>query len=297
MIKLYVKSGWCHPKNMDALKKYKGLEVIPEEYGRLRDCQYVYSPSQIMVVNNYPDKKFVFGPHFQLDMEDFRLDAIIGPNSVYIQPCEMTIGYCRINSRGNKIKFLSMPFAVDTEKFKDIGKPRDKVFIYFKRRYDHELANVKGFLDSKHVDYKIFDYNKEYREDDYLSYLQSSKYGIIIDGSESQGFAIEEALSCNVPLLVWNIRYFEDSKIHPREKIPATKISYGEAKVISKRPGTSIPYWDGRCGEVFYGINEIQERYDTFISKLGTYKPRDYILENLSSEVCGKRFIDMLLKI
>ena len=39
----------------------------------------------------------------------------------------------------------------------------------------------------------------------FFNYLQNSKYGIWLDAHESQGFALQEALSCNVPLLVWNI--------------------------------------------------------------------------------------------
>ena len=86
-------------------------------------------------------------------------------------------------------------------------------------------------MNNNNIKYKIFDYVKKYNEEDYLHYLQDSRYGIILDAHESQGFAIEEALSCNVPLLVWNTEYMSQE--------------YGSH--YSDIPCTSIPYWYNRC--------------------------------------------------
>ena len=59
-------------------------------------------------------------------------------------------------------------------------------------------------------------------------------------------------------------------------------------------PATTIPYWDERCGDFFYNINNIEEKFNSFLDKLNTYKPREYVLENLSMEVCEKKFIDLV---
>ena len=50
--------------------------------------------------------------------------------------------------------------------------------------------------------------------------MQKAKYGIILDAHESQGFAIEEALSCNVPLLVWNTKFMSQEYGSRYENIP-----------------------------------------------------------------------------
>ena len=60
-------------------------------------------------------------------------------------------------------------------------------------------------------------------------------------------------------------------------------------------PATVIPYWDERCGEYFYNNTELEKTFDLFISKIETYKPREYILENLSVEKCSERFLELLL--
>ena len=153
---------------------------------------------------------------------------------------------------------------------------KTEVFIYFKRRNPAELTFVESLLKTKNINYRIFDYVKRYDENDYLSFLQKSKFGIILDAHESQGFAIQEALSCDVPLLVWN----------------TTRMNQEYGSRYSNIPCTSIPYWDERCGEIFY--NNLEEKFDLFISKLETYKPREYILENLSVEKCAKRFLELI---
>ena len=61
-------------------------------------------------------------------------------------------------------------------------------------------------------------------------------------------------------------------------------------------PATCIPYWDNRCGEYFYNINEFQEKFTIFLNKLDSYKPREYIFENLSMDICEKKFINMINK-
>ena len=53
---------------------------------------------------------------------------------------------------------------------------------------------------------------------------------------------------------------------------------------------TSVPYWDNRCGEYFYKKEEFEEKFNKFINKLDTYKPREYVLENLSVEKCAENF-------
>ena len=130
---------------------------------------------------------------------------------------------------------------------------------------------------------KIFSYGS-YKEEDYISSLQNTKYMIILGRHESQGFAIEEELSFNVPLLVW-------SSTLRKQEYP-----YKKEYMNVKSKVTTIPYWDERCGEFFHNFEELESTFDTFISKLETYKPRDYILENLSVEKCSERFLQLIEK-
>ena len=119
---------------------------------------------------------------------------------------------------------------------------------------------------------------KRYDEKDFLTQLKNSKYGIWLGRHESQGFALEETLSCDVPLLVWNVKL--------REQEWSKRYVYKNVKSSV----TTIPYWDKTCGEYFYNSNELEETFDIFIKNIDTYEPRKFILNNLSQERCSEKW-------
>ena len=236
-------------------------------------------------VSKYPTTKFIFGPHFHVFPDD-RLIPIKGNNSVFIQPSDWVSKFWSDNKKYNVVNDLNiqtLPFGVDTvkfDKYKDISE-RNKIFIYFKNRDPNDLNFIKNFLNSKNIECKIFGYNDRYAEEDYLKYLKESLYGIWVGAHESQGFAFQEALSCDVPLLVWNIKSMNQEYGSNYEDIPAKTNSY----------------WDDRCGEEFFDTLELEPIYNKFINNLANYKPREFILENLSINVCENKLIDIIKKI
>jgi glycosyltransferase involved in cell wall biosynthesis len=198
-------------------------------------------------------------------------------------PSKWCIDFWKKNNLCKDLNMFACPFGIDTERFCEI-KPieqRNLVFIYYKSRNPQELEFIENLLKHNNIQYRIFSYRHGYDENEYLQYLQNSKYGIWLDAHESQGFALEEALSCNVPLLVWNIKSMNQEFGQHYPDIPAT----------------TIPYWDERCGEYFYDMSDFEIQCRNFFNNLESYKPRKFILENLSSSVCEKRFMDMVLEL
>jgi len=275
--------GNFHHKNMTGLELLLTEIKFSYKFGNINeinDYEIIYSPTIPIDTSKFPDKKFIFGPHFSV-FPDNRLLQInnIYKNSIYIQPSKWAANTWRNLNVENVIKIKEFPFPVEIDKFKPVeNNEKNKVFIYFKRRKPEELLFIKNFLSKQNITYKIFDYVKKYKEEDYLEYLQSAKFGIIVDAHESQGFAIEEALSCNVPLLVWKVKY----------------MSQEEGSNFPNIPCTNISYWDERCGEYFEEKEYFIETYNKFINKIESYKPREYILENLSPKKCGERFIELI---
>jgi transcription-repair coupling factor (superfamily II helicase) len=157
---------------------------------------------------------------------------------------------------------------------------RENVLVYFKHRNPEELKHLQLFLSEKNIKYRLFSYDQRYQEADYIAYLQTCQYGIVLDAHESQGFAIEEALACDVPLLVWNAQTMKQEHGSTYQAIPCT----------------SIPYWDPMCGEYFHTSDELPAAFQTFQTKLASaeYKPRQYILDNLSLEKCAEKFIALI---
>lgn len=269
-----------HFKNREALIIMLTNNKIPFKFGNksdIPDFDVIYSPVNPIDTSQYPDKKFIFGPHFSV-FPDRKIQFInnINKNSIYIQPSTWAV-----NAWANANALLPIKpycFPVNTNKFKCNNKIRDKVFVYYKRRKPEELQFIVNYLNENKIEHKVFDYIKKYDEKDYISYLQESKYGIIVDAHESQGFAIEEALASNVPLLVWNVKYMSQEHGSRYPDIVAT----------------TVPYFDDRCGKIFYEENEFLQMFNEFINNINNYNPRSYIMENLSYDICYEKFLNLL---
>ena len=147
--------------------------------------------------------------------------------------------------------------------------------IYFKRREQKELDAVKQFLDSKNLTYKMVEYGR-YGEDGFKDLVNQAKFCFLINGTESQGIAVQEIMSMGVPIIAWDIKEWLDQ---------------GEAYRV---PATSIPYWDERCGEVFFNIDELDVTFSKFYAKLDEYDPKAFIKDNLSFECSVKTLLDIL---
>ena len=83
-------------------------------------------------------------------------------------------------------------------------------------------------------------------------------------------------MSLGVPLFVWDSRTWEDQ---------------GSEWSV---PATSVPYWDDRCGERFYDIDDMQETFDNFYGRIESYKPQNFVKDTLSYECSVKTLLEIL---
>lgn len=218
-------------------------------------------------------------------------NAIIGPN-ICILPIENNIvmeqKYKKmiVPSEWVKNKYLkwlpeeklfTWPVGIDTDLFNDKSdyEKTNDCLIYIKNRPNSDVNEVIKFLTSKNQTFDIIKYGS-YNEQEFIRSISKSRYGIVIDNTESQGVAIEEMMSCNLPLLVWDTTLWDFRG--PQYKVDAT----------------SIPYWDERCGEKFDKLEDMVNTYNRFINKLDSYKPREYVLENLSIKVCTNNILKLI---
>lgn len=273
-----------HHKNQQFLNYYCKKHFILTS--NIEEADIVLSAKTYIQIENYPNKKFIFGPHFSVFPNNIvnKLNNTY-KNAIYIQPSLWAKEVWDNEFKFNKLPLYSIPFGVNTEKFKpNINIEKKNVFVYFKNRNPNDLENIKLFLNNKNINYKVFSYQDKYSEETYLSYLQTCFYGIWIGCHESQGFALQEALSCNVPILVWNVKYMKDEY--------TSGSLYSNVQTIA----SSIPYWNHLCGEYFYDINDLDSIFNLFISKLNFYNPREFILNNLSYEKCIKKWNNLIFK-
>ena len=166
-------------------------------------------------------------------------------------------------------------WPVGIEEFNNVREPSYDCLIYFKRRDEGELSAVKKFLVSRGLTYQMVEYGS-YSEYGFMQLVNQAKFCFLINGTESQGIAVQEIMSMGTPIIAWDIKEWLDQ---------------GEEYRV---PATSVPYWDNRCGEKFYSIDKLEETFDNFYARINEYDPKAYVKDNLSFESSVKTLLDIL---
>lgn len=148
-----------------------------------------------------------------------------------------------------------------------------KEILILKKNIDPEIfTKVKEILTSKKISFKTLEYGT-FKKSEYLELLKNTSYLIYLQKSESQGIALQEAWSYNVPTLVYqNTEFKHESCSWKDEKIAA-------------------PYLSEDAG-LFFTL----ETFDGIISTLESlhFKPKEYCRENLSNQKCAEKLLNII---
>jgi hypothetical protein len=287
--------SWIHEKNKNALKLMcdsidKKCIVSNKIDDFFNSSEIVFIPSEAIDPHYFPNAKhIIYGPHcFLFPTPPFLKNTYEFPsNCKYIVPSEWTKTIME-DTGGLSLPIIVSPFAVDVEKFKPIITNKYfECLLYFKHRKAEDIEFIENILQEKNITYKKFIYGK-YKEEDYIKALNECHYGIWVTSTESQGFALQECLSMNVPILVWNATSLFDEYTLEGVQVYKDRIGQFELK------GTTIPYWDERCGISFIKKEEFVPCLEIMRSSYTKFHPRDFVLENLSPKVCMERLLDLL---
>lgn len=161
------------------------------------------------------------------------------------------------------------PVGVDTKVFAPEYSHKDSIIVYFKNRKENELQLVVDALIKNNLNYEVICYGK-YDEEVYKGLLKKTRFMIWLGKSESQGLALEEALSMNVPILV---------------------IDEGEEECGVKL--TSAPYFSQECGIKIDSMIKFPDALDKMICDWQKMDPRQYIIENLSLAKQAHEFVSL----
>lgn len=278
--------GWIHPKNLLGLQK--GCVKFGYPFLITKNINDVYKNDiyNLVILSDtpgnvkIPGKFIIFGPHISV----FPPESLIGneehPNSVLNLLADWNVTVWK--EFGNmKIPLAILPFGVDTEQFSPPpGGPGKEMFIYYKQRDPAILQNVMRIAPK---DYRInlITYGS-YHETDYINILRRCAFGIWIGRHESQGFALEEALSCNVPLIVLNVKTMKEEY---------NRAAYIYSHINKNLYATAIPWWSEKCGEVIYSVDELVSSIQKLINNYDFYEPRKFIENNLSISIAFQKMI------
>ncbi len=182
------------------------------------------------------------------------------------------------------------PKSGNTEKLKAEIKTTD-FLIYDKVRWEHEryerelIQPVRDELKKRGLTFQEIRYGF-YEEEDFWQMLQSCRAMIFFCEHETQGIAYQQALACGVPILAWDRGgCWQDPEFYPHQ------VKFG--------PVTSVPHWDERCGVKFREVAQFSEKLEQFMERLNAneFKPRAFILENLTLEKCAESYMGIVHKV
>lgn len=290
--------GGGHHKNFDAIQRMcKSCNIEFENTNDLQRLSHnnyniLLSFSKYINPNDIPiNIKIIYGPQFCVLPSN---EPVVGVrNDELSKRCVFNILSSWIKTSYLEcvndfiIPMKEFPFSVDTERFKPLQAPITKEYdciVYIKRRSNELVNYTLSLLNQKGMKYRVFKYGS-YNEGDYVDTLRKSKFMLTLDAHESQGFALEEAMSCGVPLLVMDATSMYD------EMDDGVRSTYAHLKP-KRLLATSVPYWSNECGICITEQSELSNAIDIIISNYQMYRPRDYIVRTLSDEVCMRRILD-----
>lgn len=285
---ILITDEWIHPKN------WEGLQLSCKEYNipiikisSFQEAEQLQSPLILCpgaTLERFPlehipvNKKIIYGPHGFTFPPHHWIQGHGNPNAVYNALSKWNKDIMN-EFGGLRLPIVTIPFAVNIEEYKPV-KPiierSKKCILYFKHRHPNDYlyfdSIVRPYILEKGYQIEEYNYKSPYTDEQLKISCQDAQFAIIIDASESQGFALEQIMSCDVPLLVWDVTTMYQF--------------YGVHLPNAQLKATSIPYWDISCGEVFYNQDNFNSTLELLLSKLTEYKPRDYIIKTLSPKQC-----------
>lgn len=212
---------------------------------------------------------------FDLLMDD-SVKHILLPSRWVLELCkreapDLTPKLC-IWMSGIDSDYWSPPSLDDTSR-------KQKILIYVKSLELHVVQQVREVCMSMNYRVQTLHAGK-YSRRHFLESLRESTAMIVIGGFESQGLAMFEAWSVNVPTFVW------------QNPTPPTSDRAAE-RCREFRSGTEAsPYLSQLTGRFWRDTQQLENQI-RMLSTAGL-RPREWILENAQSAECAKRYYDLL---
>ncbi len=185
---------------------------------------------------------------------------------------------------------VSWPVGINTELWSPsikAAKLNTDFLIYDKVRWLHDefekslIGPIKTKLSSKGLSFETIRYG-QYDHSELKDKLSRCKAVLFLCEHETQGLAYQQILSTGTPILAWDRSgFWQDPSYFPH------KVKFG--------PVSSVPYWNDECGIKFENIELFEIALDTFIkkNKANYFAPRSFILNNLTLEICARKYLDI----
>ena len=166
------------------------------------------------------------------------------------------------------------PAGVDAEWWKPMGAERTShALVYWKggdealcEQVEH-VARTCG-LEPRRLR-SVLGEHGTFRREDYRQLLDDSVVAIFLSPSETQGLALAEAWSMDVPTVVWDPR------------------GQAEWRGRTYRSGSSAPYLTPATGRSWQRIEELEPVLRQVLAERAAFAPRNWVLAHMTDAVCA----------
>jgi glycosyltransferase involved in cell wall biosynthesis len=177
-------------------------------------------------------------------------------------------------------KIYVWPVGVDAEFWSPLNvekKENTNILVYNKSKDDLYMKLLPSLKQYGKVN--VITYG-EYTIKEYKQALDDAAFMVWVSKSESQGLALLEAFSMNVPVLAWDSGQWN---YYSREL----------EKEFIYDIASSSPYFSFQCGLKFESIEEFENKLIEFKQKMKKFdfKPRDYLFD--ANLVVGETLINL----
>ena len=264
-----------------------GVKCVYNQPLEKYDYNWIQDNQAALIQASFISKACVLGPNLAVFPSDLPfLRKKINPSSVFLFPSNWPLNVWQ-SLNFEECTLGVWPSGINTSIFQSNNKiKKEKVLLYFKNRDPEILKLIIKILNKNNYDFVLFEYGN-YNESDYLEAIHKSKFGIWVGSSESQGYAILEALSCGLPLIVLDVLCIEDV-FSINGKLMFSKKNLLKFKNINV---TSAPYFNEKCGIVIENIDEFENSLIHMNVNYKKFDPRSYILDNFSLDYSAKNLL------
>jgi hypothetical protein len=174
------------------------------------------------------------------------------------------------------------PAGVNPDFWQPAGRSRERAaaIVYWKSGDEGFCQAVEAIvrqcgLDPIRIEARAGEHRR-FTPAEYRDQLDRAALGVFLSAFETQGIALAEAWSMNVPTLVWDPR--------------------GDAEWRGRRftSGSSAPYLTDATGVAFREIGELKPALERALQLRGSFQPRDWVLKNMTDAVCSSKLYELI---
>jgi hypothetical protein len=170
---------------------------------------------------------------------------------------------------------------VDASYWQPSGRPKERLAVVYWKSGDERFCEAVEAIvgECGLLPLRIEARPGEHRRFEAATYreaLDRAVVAVFLSSFETQGLALAEAWSMNVPSIVWDPQ--------------------GEAEWRGRtfKAGSSAPYLTPATGIAFGGIDELTHALDRATAALDSFQPREWVLANMTDAVCSRRLYELI---